>query len=1675
MKACPVSSNEITIDGKSRGTNGDMNNNNNSIIGHGALHGDDENDTAAVPRTKRNKPQLQHILDNLTNVENALRSVLDTHRHGEFGFVTREWGFTAPGGLGGQLKGKFYPWEVKLRKCKTFFWPIECYEAMEQGPDFGRPDYDMVKDLPPEGEQLYGNTPLHFFLKEAPTQTVQLCKEDYREYRSAARIFLLLGTLSHLYGNSAPDGPKTAALPTWIEDPLVEVAARLEIEPTLSGHFLVQENWSWKSDAVEESMNDDGPKRRLQKRSSITLSKRRLSKNTSKKVERRIIGSLLRECKCEDRLHRIKMYKDCFLGSQCIDVIMDHRFADTREEAVRLVRTINRAYKLFIHVTNDNYELMDKRFFYRFRKEWKTRRFKALSGDLPDSIIEMDEERHADSDDEDRNSSVSFRIPQQNQKNDGTSNSSLRFKMDENWSSDSSSITTKSIARLSSSYNSSRIVPSTHASMTDTMSIVNAMSKVRVKDRRHRLRVYRNCFIGKQLIDVLMEQKCGTTRRNCLELALSTNQRFKLFEHAKHDDLLQDKNLFYRFTASFRAMTEDQTYASTMVEVGGGGNVMARRRVSFSEGPTLQSFDENFDENSSEDEVKDENLHASYSESYSDYGDSYDAILGLQEEAEFSLDNITMLYPAFGNNHERINQLVPACMGFSLSSLPYDVLDILSAMRNVLEEELNVEDDGENYEIKRLYDLVYKVAFSVSKCKEEFQQMSTDPKKRTLNSKYVSIKQTQPLSNGVLVRRSKNEEPTPAKGTTGTQFPYFHILDWLLGRYQYKKDGQDTDRGLVAAVGSIDDTFPRPQREFIRCLSKLEGSSSLRGFLEIIGLPKELLTAYNHLIECYAGEGGMLQAHCRKLYSYIHNNVQSSTSGTNHLASSKKEDSKSKQSKKSGCPMSSSSNETSETNHIASSNKEDSESKESRESGCPMSLSSNESSNSIDNHKFAIMMFKHMRAAADDRWKLRLPPLMNEVGKVIYSTSESGGFTTVALDLSGTGLLYEYGDVVKVILPNDDKQTISWVHSLQSMNQKFFKKEDMTKLQQNTGNGWGWDGLWEALGWNRFEENGGSGVSLEMVARYIEQGNIRDETSNKPRWVHTPLDLSNKGTSQIFASPPPIPAERIISLEPVSPRIYSVSGVEIDRVFLLVSKPDDLARHHGYTTMSDPKITKVHCSFSPATFFLLPPKDVNLVCIATGTGVSPFVGLVDAIGSRTGSYTIVHQCKSSDMFMCNSQTWLDFTAMNPGSIVMGYISGDRSRRNCPMRYIIRNGAFEETTVLRRRRISAYYFECETFQDRIFETYGSGDLNLAYCCGGVKSAIMPLQDIARSNGMEFEFTCESYGVPATLTKASDLLSQIGGTIIDLNHISPIHPGGDQILHQANDIVTNMAQMDDKMESGTPDHSIAFYELHPHAYNLHRCLRTPVDADSKAFSQFLERQAMSKSVLGNMATKYAQAVLSSPESSKIVKIATELQSSSIRSQLGSGDTEGAKQTASYLKQLLNHLPDDDDDAENWRQSLELMPRSRRKSSVVFKKSESDDDDDDDGGTENWRQSLELMSRSGRKSTVAFKISESDDDDGDDDDAENWRQSIDLMPPSWRKSSVVVKRSSESDEDDDVTKWVQSLNRLPPSRRKLSVVVKRSSESDDDDDVEKWVQSLDRLPSSRKKSSVVFDIQE
>lgn len=1477
-------------------------------------------DDASTPSSSSSSSLLASsiIYPELQRISEELSQIIQRHETGQLGFLTREWGFTAPNGvIMAAGNTKWQAWERKLHHCQQFFWPLEAYLSMEE-PPYGQVNrQDQFPTLDPTQEELYQNTALHEFLEDGPP-ILELQPEDYQDYRTASQLLILLGTLAHLYGNSGP-----GVTPDWIQTPLLQVANRLQVAPTLSGHFLVQENWKWKEPKKHKTTKTTSQENETSADEHNDDHDDAHAHAQQQQKDLQIITTLLQEVDLEDRRYRFKIYPSVCLGSDMVDVVMGHNYVSTRPEAVRLLRHLNAQYHFFHHVTHDHL-LMDKALFYRFRSKWLSQIVAASESSVPDAEEEdaTTEEKEPStnittegppipqrtarpsarlirpkdvwrqlsgsgggsgtgtgtgtgpcprsskqtfrrrlSSSDDGNSSVTSSNSQRRRASKRTSWTDIPLMASLVWSrEDSNTHDATTTSNPATATTTEELLPSlpTTLSVSEAMSIIAIMAQVPVKDRRYHLRVYKQCFVGRQLVDVLLDAECVSTRAEAVILARTINDQYSLFQHVVDDHLLSDEYLFFRFTDTFQALLGDTSLGNATATVGDPVKVSLEHRLS---GKTTTTT-----------------LHEITRRTSIDVA-----------AKEFRFDSIEMLYPAFGNNHEKVNQLIPACMGHAMAGLPFLVLDILHAMRDIAEAEMNrfkrgeegtdKDDDDDGYEQHMLlYELIYKAAHLCSRCKEEFQQMSTDPNKRTFNSKYVSIKQTQPLSNGVWMQLEPGTEPKKQKGTTGTQFPYFHLLDWLLGRFQFHSSGDD-DSGLVAKIAAVDDTFPVPQREFIQCLSRLTRKSTLRGFLEAIHAPPALLTAYNYLMECYAGEGGVLQAHSRKLYSYIHNYVQSSTSGTQHLAA---------QDGGGGCPMHAS---------IAS-----------------------------DNHKFAVMMFQHMRHAGNDRWKLRLPPLMTEVGKVIYSTSESGGFCTVALDISDAHLQYQYSDVVKVLLPNTDKTTFAWVQSLNGSIPELFNLETLESFYRDNGNGWGWAELFEALGWDADK-----GVPFEWIARYIEQGQIQDQ-SEKLRWVNSPIDVvGGQGrTSKLFAMPPPLSLENVTSMEPVSPRVYSVSGVEVDRVFLLVSAPQDGAKHHGYERMSDPQIDRVHCSFSPATFFLIPPRHVNLVCIASGTGISPFVGLVDAIGARPGSYTIVHQCKSSDLFLASCQTWLDFSAVNPGAVILGYISGDRSRRNHPMRYVVLNGALEEVSVLRRHNSSAYYFGCDLFQDIIRDRYDAseGALNLAYCCGGVKSAIQPFRQLCQREGMHFEYTMETYGVPVTF-ETNSISGQIGGSVVNLDHVGPIHPGGDQILHQIHDIC-----LAEDTTTQVPDHSVPFYQLHPHAYNLHRCLRAPMDSDADAFAQFLERQRMSHSAVQAMAMKYAQVALSNPKDSKVVRIATELQSSVIREYLrkggplvGSAPSSTILESAKYLESLLKLVPQqegdatgvEDPDAAKWSKSL------------------------------------------------------------------------------------------------------------------------------------------------------------
>ncbi|KAL3924208.1 MAG: hypothetical protein SGILL_001185 [Bacillariaceae sp.] len=489
----------------------------------------------ALKKIDRNK-----ILTNLADVETTLQKVLEDHIGGHYGYITREWGFFAPGGLGGKLGGKFEPWEEKLECVKSFFWPHEAYASMEEKP-YGKPDPEAVKHLPPEGEKLAGNTPLHQYLMQAPEIKVILDPSDFENYKSAARIFLLLATLSHLCGNSAPD-PKTATLPPWIEDPLIDVANRLQIEPTLTGHFVVQENWAWATSNDSSRMSP-------------------FSMRQNSRTDRAILQTVLSECQVEDRRYRLKVYHKCFVGSQLVDLLMDTETnLSSRMEAVRLARRINNKYNLFYHVTGDHL-LMDKFLFYRFRKKWRNKMLKnPMMNEDPDT---QDHAHDADTDDELTQESTARLIRPLEFVSRQTSSASGRFLSESarlkigsdspqpsrpRLSSDFSvgnlsirDITPNLAGRLYSETEEENKTISNESSMNEFMAVIAVMAGVPVKDRRYHFKLYKRCFIAKELVDLLMSNECASTRKEAVSLVRSINRRFDLCEHVVKDHDFKDE------------------------------------------------------------------------------------------------------------------------------------------------------------------------------------------------------------------------------------------------------------------------------------------------------------------------------------------------------------------------------------------------------------------------------------------------------------------------------------------------------------------------------------------------------------------------------------------------------------------------------------------------------------------------------------------------------------------------------------------------------------------------------------------------------------------------------------------------------------------------------------------------------------------------------------------------------------------------------------------------------------------------------------------------------------------------------------------------------------------------------------------------------------------------------
>jgi len=157
-----------------------------------------------------------------------------------------------PGGLGGPLGGKFAPWESVLSRARTFFPDAALYGFFEDNPSATRLPEEWLQ--PHQHEMLPGHRSLHEFLRLPPDSSPEVTAEDMSDYRDASRLFILLGSLAHLATNSGAD---SQPVPDWIARPLLALAQRLEVEPAVSGHFMVVDNWKWRAESTRQAFGID--------------------------------------------------------------------------------------------------------------------------------------------------------------------------------------------------------------------------------------------------------------------------------------------------------------------------------------------------------------------------------------------------------------------------------------------------------------------------------------------------------------------------------------------------------------------------------------------------------------------------------------------------------------------------------------------------------------------------------------------------------------------------------------------------------------------------------------------------------------------------------------------------------------------------------------------------------------------------------------------------------------------------------------------------------------------------------------------------------------------------------------------------------------------------------------------------------------------------------------------------------------------------------------------------------------------------------------------------------------------------------------------------------------------------------------------------------------------------
>jgi predicted ATPase len=300
------------------------------------------------------------------------------------------------------------------------------------------------------------------------------------------------------------------------------------------------------------------------------------------------------------RMHRMKLYKECFLACDVVTYMVEEGIAKTRPEAVALGQRLEMELHMWYHI-DQKVKFHDEHLFFRFHnlgdrdrdKSSKSLRSSGAAGrsigqlsqignllkrglwvkdrsyrlkSYPKCFIAshavdyMVKEGFCTS----REEAVELGKELQNELglwhhvcNDHEFEDKYLFFRYSTTNFDSS----RDDDALS--FKSGSSLGGSHVSDMPISDIASKLFRgLNVKDRFYKMKKYRNCFVGSEAVDFMVQAKLASSREDALALGKELMETYDLFYHVKLAHHFEDEYIFYRFS-------EDATVGSTTESLDG--------------------------------------------------------------------------------------------------------------------------------------------------------------------------------------------------------------------------------------------------------------------------------------------------------------------------------------------------------------------------------------------------------------------------------------------------------------------------------------------------------------------------------------------------------------------------------------------------------------------------------------------------------------------------------------------------------------------------------------------------------------------------------------------------------------------------------------------------------------------------------------------------------------------------------------------------------------------------------------------------------------------------------------------------------------------------------------------------------------------------------------------------